>query len=68
MKIVKKIIEKYYFILFNFVPYTAVFFMTFSVSSPLIIKKLDEDIAYLLKEKEEEEKKIGSEIGKDEQR
>lgn len=68
MKIVEKIIEKYYFILFNFVPYVVVFFMAFSVSSPLIIKKLDEDIAYLLKEKEEEEKKISNEIGKDEQR
>lgn len=68
MKIIEKIIEKYYFILFNFIPYVVVFFMTFSVSSPLMIKKLDEDIAYLLKEKEREEKKISGEIDKDEQR
>ena len=57
---IEKIIAKYYFILFKFVPYVAIFFMAFSVSSPLIIKKLDEDIAYLLKEKKEEEKKISS--------
>lgn len=68
MKIIEKIIEKYYFVLFNFVPYVVVFFMAFSVSSPLVIKRLDEDIAYLLKEKEKEEKEIGGEVSKDEQR